>query len=129
MSSTLQLSYLTTTQPNIGGTNVKIVTTQKMTSFSYIIFPGDNANYGTEYSNSLVNRSVNVGGDDCTLIDEDNDGVYDQAWKQDENGAWKTTTDGEVWIYDQDPQGPYNDVERHRDNWEHAWISMQNVAP
>lgn len=77
MSSTLQLSYLTTTQPNIGGTNVKIVTTQKMTSFSYIIFPGDNATYatyGTEYSNSLVNRSVNVGGDDCTLIDEDNDG-------------------------------------------------------
>jgi hypothetical protein len=73
--SAVTLNYLTTTQPNVGGTSVKVTTDTKMVSFSYIVFPGDNAS-STIYTNDLLNYTVNVGSDECTLIDTDNSTYY-----------------------------------------------------
>lgn len=69
--SAVTLNYLTTTQPNVGGTTIKVTTTTKMVSFNYIIFPGDNAGSSGSGApfNSLINYTVLVGSDDCTLID------------------------------------------------------------
>jgi hypothetical protein len=71
----LDLSYLSSNQPNSGGISVSVTSTTLVASFNYIIFPGQNA-AGTEYENQFLNGTINVGSENCALISSGASYIY-----------------------------------------------------
>ena len=67
--SSIDISYLSSNQPNAGGVSIKATHTQKLVSFNYIIFSGSNIT-DPSVQNEFINGTLNVGNEHCSLISE-----------------------------------------------------------
>ena len=68
--SSVEISYVSSAQPNVGGTSLIVTSTNSLAvvSFSYIVFSGENASSSDPEDRSFINRTVNVGSDNCYQI-------------------------------------------------------------
>lgn len=68
--SSVDISYVSSAQPNVGGTSLIVTSTNSLAvvSFSYIVFSGENASSEDPEDRSFINRTVNVGSDNCYQI-------------------------------------------------------------